>query len=63
MSEPVDTAPRSGKRMLLTQLWRQLPFFFWLIALWMLLWGQFTWVAFLTGVIAAVLSMNVLLGL
>jgi multicomponent Na+:H+ antiporter subunit E len=33
--------------------WRQLPFFVWLIALWMLLWGQFTWLAFLTGLIAA----------
>ncbi len=32
------------------QLWRQLPFFLWLVALWMLLWGQFTWLAFLTGV-------------
>jgi multicomponent Na+:H+ antiporter subunit E len=28
--------------------------FVWLIALWMLLWGQFTVVAFLTGLIAAV---------
>ena len=54
MSQPVDTAPPGGKRMLLTQLWRQLPFFLWLIALWMLLWGQFTWVAFLTGLIAAI---------
>jgi multicomponent Na+:H+ antiporter subunit E len=35
-------------------LWRQLPFFVWLIALWMLLWGQFTVVAFVTGLIAAV---------
>lgn len=34
--------------------WRQLPFFVWLIALWMLLWGQFTVVAFLTGLIAAI---------
>ncbi|WP_341995334.1 Na+/H+ antiporter subunit E [Microbacterium sp. LWH7-1.2] len=33
--------------------WRQLPFFVWLIALWMLLWGQFTWLAFLTGLVAA----------
>jgi multicomponent Na+:H+ antiporter subunit E len=49
-----DATPRSGKRLLFTQLWRQLPFFVWLIALWMLLWGQFTWVAFLTGLIAAV---------
>jgi len=36
------------------QLRRQLPFFLWLIALWMLLWGQFTVVAFLTGVVVAV---------
>lgn len=35
-------------------LWRQLPFFVWLVALWMLLWGQFTWVAFLTGLVVAV---------
>jgi multicomponent Na+:H+ antiporter subunit E len=54
VSQPVDTVPPGGKRMLLTQLWRQLPFFLWLIALWMLLWGQFTWVAFLTGLIAAI---------
>ncbi|WP_375386502.1 Na+/H+ antiporter subunit E [uncultured Microbacterium sp.] len=36
------------------QLWRQLPFFVWLVALWMLLWGQFTVLAFVTGLIAAV---------
>lgn len=35
-------------------LWRQLPFFIWLIALWMLLWGQFTVLAFLTGLAVAV---------
>lgn len=45
---------RTGKRSVLQQIWRQLPFFVWLIALWMLLWGQFTVVAFLTGLIAAV---------
>lgn len=44
----------SGKRGVLQQVWRQLPFFVWLIALWMLLWGQFTLVAFVTGLIAAV---------
>ncbi|MCR2819374.1 Na+/H+ antiporter subunit E [Microbacterium sp. zg.Y1090] len=38
----------------LTQLWRQLPFFVWLIALWMLLWGQFTPLAFVTGLAVAV---------
>jgi len=36
-------------------MWRQLPFFLWLIALWMLLWGQFTVLSFLTGIGAAVL--------
>lgn len=46
--------PALGRRRILTQLWRQLPFFVWLIALWMLLWGQFTVVAFLTGLVAAV---------
>ena len=34
--------------------WRQLPFFVWLIALWMRLWGQFTVRAALTGLIVAV---------
>ena len=39
--------------------WRQLPFFAWLIALWMLLWGQFTWLAFLTGLVAAIVVTRV----
>lgn len=39
--------------------WRQLPFFVWLVALWMLLWGQFTWLAFLTGLIAAIVVTRV----
>jgi multicomponent Na+:H+ antiporter subunit E len=34
--------------------WRQLPFFVWLVALWMLLWGQFTVLAVVTGIIVAV---------
>jgi multicomponent Na+:H+ antiporter subunit E len=45
---------RTGKRSVLQQVWRQLPFFVWLVALWMLLWGQFTVLALVTGVIAAV---------
>ncbi|MET2011287.1 Na+/H+ antiporter subunit E [Microbacterium chocolatum] len=52
------TAPASlpdGRvRRIFTILWRQLPFFVWLIALWMLLWGQFTWTAFVTGLVAAI---------
>lgn len=46
--------PQSRVRRAAVAAWRQLPFFVWLIALWMLLWGQFTVVAFLTGLIAAV---------
>ena len=48
-----EFAHRPAKRMFLA-IWRQLPFFVWLIALWMLLWGQFTVVAFLTGLVMAV---------
>lgn len=49
------SAPRgTDKRGLLVQVWRQLPFFLWLIALWMLLWGQLTWLAALTGLVVAV---------
>ncbi|WP_442922440.1 Na+/H+ antiporter subunit E [Microbacterium sp. Root61] len=44
-------SPQAGR---MQQLWRQLPFFVWLIALWMLLWGQFTVVAFVTGLLAAI---------
>ncbi|MCX6503363.1 MAG: Na+/H+ antiporter subunit E [Microbacterium sp.] len=47
------------KKRFLVQTWRQLPFFLWLIALWMLLWGQFTLIAFLTGLIAAVVVTRV----
>jgi multicomponent Na+:H+ antiporter subunit E len=41
------------------QVWRQLPFFAWLVALWMLLWGQFTVVALVTGLVAAVVVTRV----
>lgn len=47
--------PRNRLRRAAITTWRQLPFFVWLIALWMLLWGQFTWLAFLTGLIAAII--------
>lgn len=48
------TLPDTRVRRVATILWRQLPFFVWLIALWMLLWGQFTWTAFVTGLVAAI---------
>lgn len=44
----------SPVRRMLIIAWRQLPFLLWLIALWMLLWGQFTFLAFLSGVVVAV---------
>lgn len=47
------------QRSALTGIWRQLPFFLWLIALWMLLWGQFTVLAFLTGTVVAVFVTSV----
>jgi multicomponent Na+:H+ antiporter subunit E len=46
--------PQTRLRRATRTVWRQLPFFVWLIALWMLLWGQFTWLALLTGLIAAI---------
>lgn len=52
-------SPDSRPATFFAQMWRQLPFFFWLIALWMLLWGQLTWTAFLTGVVAAVVVTRV----
>ena len=53
------TADAATPRVLLTRLWRQLPFFVWLIALWMLLWGQLTIVAFVTGLVVAVFVTSV----
>ena len=38
----------------LRDMWLQLPFLVWLVALWMLLWGQFTVLAFLSGLVVAV---------
>ncbi|MGO3234893.1 MAG: Na+/H+ antiporter subunit E [Microbacterium sp.] len=39
--------------------WVQLPFFLWLVVLWMLLWGQLTVLAAVTGVVVAVVVTNV----
>lgn len=46
-------------RTLATRAWRQVPFFVWLIALWMLLWGQFTVLAFLSGLVVAIVVTRV----
>jgi len=55
----VSPDSRQSTRRIAAQVWRQLPFFVWLVALWMLLWGQFTIVAFVTGVVAAVVVTRV----
>jgi multicomponent Na+:H+ antiporter subunit E len=43
-----------SKRNLLRDILLQLPFMLWLILLWMLLWHQFTPLALLTGILAAI---------
>ncbi|MFJ4254049.1 Na+/H+ antiporter subunit E [Microbacterium sp. NPDC090003] len=43
-----------GKRHFWRDLRAQLPFLAWLVVLWMLLWGQFTLLAFVSGLIVAV---------
>lgn len=53
MTAPTGPVSRPNRAML-RRVWRQLPFFVWLIVLWMLLWGQFTVLAFVTGVVVAV---------
>ncbi len=50
---------QSRLRRAMAAVWRQLPFFVWLIALWMLLWGQFTWLAFFTGLVTAIVVTRV----
>ena len=45
---------REAKRGLWREIGQQLPFLLWLVVLWMLLWGQFTPLAAITGVIVAV---------
>ncbi|WP_251455145.1 Na+/H+ antiporter subunit E [Microbacterium sp. Marseille-Q6648] len=59
MTASDDTTARGGIRAGLRHVWRQLPFFVWLILLWMLLWGQLTWLALLTGIAAAVIVTRV----
>lgn len=62
MSAPGATpaaTPRVTPKAVVVTVWRQLPFFIWLIALWMLLWGQFTLLAFLTGLAVAVVVTRV----
>jgi multicomponent Na+:H+ antiporter subunit E len=41
------------------RVWRQLPLLIVLVVLWMLLWGQVTWLALVTGIVLAVLVTRV----
>ena len=41
------------------QMWTHLPFFVWLILVWMLLWGQFTLLSLITGTIVAIVTTRV----
>lgn len=45
---------RDTKRAVMRDIWLQLPFLVWLIVLWMLVWSQFTVLAFVTGLIVAI---------
>ncbi|WP_424936766.1 MULTISPECIES: Na+/H+ antiporter subunit E [Bacteria] len=45
---------REAKRGLWREIGQQLPFLVWLVVLWMLLWGQFTPLSVVTGVVVAV---------
>lgn len=54
-----DDATATGLRARLRPAWRQLPFFAWLVALWMLLWGQLTPLALVTGIAAALIVTRV----
>lgn len=45
---------RVAKRQAGRNLLRQLPFFLWLVVVWLALWGQLTWLAVASGVVVAV---------
>src|SRR5690606_23851142 len=51
--DPAGGRPMSPASSVATSVWRQLPFFIWLVTLWMLLWAQFTVLSLLTGIIVA----------
>jgi multicomponent Na+:H+ antiporter subunit E len=53
---PEETAAeqRAGDRKLRVRLWRQLPLLLVLVVLWMLLWGNISWLNLVTGLVLAV---------
>ncbi|HUG50519.1 MAG TPA: Na+/H+ antiporter subunit E [Terrimesophilobacter sp.] len=64
--EPGDPAQAVGggagtptRREIRQRIWQQLPLVIGLVVLWMVLWGQVTWLSFLTGAIVAILVIRV----
>lgn len=51
---PTPEARLQAKRSVLRDILLQLPFLIWLVLLWMLLWHQFTPLAFATGILVAI---------
>ena len=49
------SAPPRSRRQIGWRIWQQVPLIVGLVVLWMLLWGQFSWLAFASGVLVAVL--------
>lgn len=54
-----STPPPRNQTGVLRAAWRQVPFVIWLTVLWMLLWGQLTILAAITGLIAAIVVIAV----
>jgi multicomponent Na+:H+ antiporter subunit E len=64
--EPGDSAQAVGggagtptRREIRQRIWQQLPLVIGLVVLWMVLWGQVTWLSFLTGVVVAIVVIRV----
>ncbi|MDF1479243.1 Na+/H+ antiporter subunit E [Leifsonia sp. H3M29-4] len=49
------TAPPRTRREIGWRIWQQVPLILGLVVLWMLLWGEFSWLALASGVLVAVL--------
>lgn len=54
-----EGAAAPDRREVRERLWQQLPLLVALVVLWMLLWGQFTWLGLATGIVVAVVVTRV----
>ncbi|MEH6780814.1 MAG: Na+/H+ antiporter subunit E [Rhodoglobus sp.] len=55
-----QTASAASRTEVRGRIWQQLPLLVGLVVLWMVLWGQLTWVSILTGIIVAIAVTRVL---